>query len=325
MAYPPANLTWTATAERAITVAGANATIAELLTAIKFSIDTDSTLWMTSDYNAGNGTLELKRKASPSGEQATVRILLFGGQIPNSAAVASGWAFNVNTLYGCMSVDAATAGPPVSYATAAPYTTKFVRADRICGNTDIVGANTPKVHLVESPDAIAIVLHCSTNTATFVAGYIIDDIQNSLLHWGLVGSGAAYANPTNDTQITGQGTAWALPIFYPAGGYGGAYWNSLSLTCRKWGRVNAIYCGAGAYPILGASGGPAYLMPIAVADGIMSVGATPNFVGLLRQIRLGPAAMNLQTLRNVGGVQQAICAGVGVGNTGYGVWFDQTY
>jgi hypothetical protein len=56
----------------------------------------------------------------------------------------------------------------------------------------------------------------------------------------------------------------------------------------------------------------------------MATSSVQSFIGLLRQIRFGPQAQHQQTLRNAGGVVQAIHFGPPIGLTGYGLWFDQT-
>lgn len=322
MTYPPATLTWTATNERAITVAGTNATIPELLVAIKAALDNDATLWQASDYNAGNGTLEIKRKGAPTGEQATVRILIFGGVSPNSAALGSLVSAGTTNLYGALSVDANTTGPTASYTTAAPYSTKYVRGDIFCTNASIGVAASPRVYLMESVDGLAICIHSTVNCGTFIAGYIVDDVQNSTTHWGIIGSTGTFTTATSDITNNGQGTPTAVPVAYGGGGNGGHYWNSISLSERRMGRVNGLVSST-TNPVAGSSGAAATLMPIMMVDGAESGSPTWGFLGYLRQIRLGPVGLPAQTMRNAAGVQQAINFGVPFAATGYGVWFDQ--
>lgn len=320
---PFATLTWTSTSLRTVACAGASTVLSELLVGIKAAIDNDSVHWMTSDYSLANGTLEIKRKGTPTGEQATMRILFFGGQIPAAGALLTGATAANTNLYCAMSVDANTTGPTTSYAVGAPYGSKYVLGQIVCINSALQLADSPKVSLVESEDALAVSLNDINTMATCIVGRVIEEAAGSQLMWGVFSMCIATTNITNadniintssTSPITGNNTAGVTPA--------GSMWNTTLAACRRCGR--AISPGGGSGPILGTSAAPSTLMivPLMESQNIAAPG-TQNFLGYLRQIRFGPQAQHLQTLRNSAGVAQAIHFGPPNGVTGYGAWFDQ--
>ncbi len=321
---PNPTLVWSNTTPRAISIAGANATIPELLTALKAAIDTDSVHWMTSDYSAPNGTLEIKRKGTPTGEQSTVRILFFGGAFPNGAALGTGIAQSASNLYSSMSVTAATAGPSTSYAADAPYAVTYIPGRIVASNAAISASETPLVSLVECEDALCVWFGDINTWCTSIVGRLIEDAAASSLMWCVMTPG-----PTNNINRTApptgtEGNSPVPPLAYYDAPVRGAMWNSTLGALRAFGRAIDISTGslAGANP-LGSTGLPTALIPVPLCTSLPAAGTAINYLGSLRQIRLGPVAQHLHTLRNAAGVVQAIHFGPPLGLTGYGAWFDQ--
>ncbi len=319
-------LTWTSTAERTIAVASTSSVIAELLTAIKAAIDNDSTLWQTSDYSSGNGTLELKRKGSPTGEQSTVRILFFGGSSPNSAALLTGLTAGATTLYVGLSVDANTTGPSTAYTAGAPYSSKYTKGVRVSSGGFLTGASSPRISLIECEDALAVCMHDTSASATAIVGRVVEEAATTTLMWACFTCGAAsFTNQTTpticlntDSQVTSPLTALYTGAVEPRG----VLWNATLASARVIGRSNGFIHGS-TNPIAGSSGNPGVMVPVMLSEGAQVTTPVGSFFAFLRQIRMGPIAKHLDTMRS-SGVTQGIHFGPPYNATGYGAWFDQS-
>lgn len=320
-------LTWTSTIPRAITIAGANSTIAELLAAINTAVSTDSTLWEVSDYSAVNGTVEIKRRTGTgaTGEQATVRYLLFGGQVPNAAALNTSVTANNTNLYVSGSVTANTTGPSTGYQTGAPYAVTYMTGNIVCVGTAIQSAQTPRISIIESVDAIAIWLADVDTVATVIMGKLIIDAANSatdVVRWCHLPMGAASTNITSLASIDGTSNNFAIPAHYmSAFSPGGCMWNGTA--ARRTGRLIGGLTGLSNAAGWGSNGAPAFFLPVPMGDSTTASSTTVAFYGFLRQIRMGPSAQHRETLR-LAGVEKGIHFGPCVGFAGFGAWFDQT-
>jgi hypothetical protein len=322
---PAATLTWTASAQSAVAIAGASSTVAELIVGIKALIDA-STWWETSDYSAGNGTLEIKRRVStsPTGEAATVRYLIFGGQTPNAAALLTGVTANTTTLYASGSVNANTTGPSASYAAAAPYATKYIQGMPICTGTALQAAETPRCSIIESEEGLGIWLGDTNTWTTVILGKLILLTDDTTCQWAVIPTGQASSVVAQTNSWTENSANAPLPSLYVSAATPTAtYWSDSFNACRRTGRLFIGGVGSSAV-MFGANGQTSTLIAIPVGDAQLATGGTISLLGYFRQLRWGPSALHAQTMRNAGGTVVAYNFGPPVGLTGYGCWFDQT-
>lgn len=320
---PHPTLTWVATSLRNMAVAGTNSTVAECLTAVKAAIDNDSAYWETSAYSAG-AYLELKRKASssPTGEQATVRLLLFGGAIPNSAAIATGMTSSATNLYAAMSVTANTTGPTNLPTVGACYSVTYVPGLSVVGGAVVASAQSPKVSLVESVDGLGICFNDNVSSSTVVFGRLIEDLASDSLMWGIFPMCASISAITTADVLTATASNSPIPALnYSAVSPRGAMWNTTLGAARSVGR--AISPNGNTGNVLGGNGIPTVLLPVPLMESALAASQAQSYIGQLRQLRFGPKAAHLSLLRNAGGVTQAIHFGPPNGSTSYGAWFDQ--
>lgn len=319
-------LGWTFTGPLTFTIAGINPTVAETLAGIKAFIDAHATKWMVSDYSAVNGTLEIKRNPSVgtvTGELATVRMLLMGGQVPHANCLAGSHTAGANTgLYGALSVDANTTGPAASYASGAPYSTKYTRAGRICvPSTDLTTASNPRITLFESDDVFVITLSDNTNTASWAAGRMIVRASDDSLIWACMPNGVATALTATGSSFASASAGFCLtPLSTASSQIKATYWDTATASARLFGRLYA--------PImstvdtgLGSAGSSGAFMPVHVGESTQATSQAPNFLGTLRQFRFGPVAGHVNQL-TVSAVVKGTHVFGGVG-TGIGMWLDE--
>lgn len=321
-------LTWTSTVPRVVSVAGANSTVAELLAAANTAISTDSIWWQVSDYNAGNGTLEIKRRTttSPTGEAATVRYLLFGGQVPHANSCMPSTTVNNTGLYIAGSVTANTTGPSASYTAGAAYAATYIPGMRITTGDLLATGNSPRISLVESEDGLAIWWGSTSTVCSVIMGKLLIDAANSatdVVRWCHLPSGPnANSQISGIHQIDGTSGNTVIPAHYmSASTPRGGHWNGSA--ARSTGRLIAGMTGASVNTVWGANGAPAMFLPLPMGDSPTTSAATVLFYGFLRQIRFGPAAQHRETLR-LAGVEKGIHFGPPLNLTGFGAWFDQT-
>lgn len=317
--------TWTFAGPYSFTIASTTPTIAELLLGIKTVITDHASFWAVSDFSAVNGTLELKRNSLPSaptGEIATVRILLFGGTAPNAAALAGGHSAGVNTsLYAGLSVDANTTGPAAAYGSGAPYTTKYSKASSITPAASLTAANSVRITLAECDDAICVFIADNSVACSMTAGRIIVRAVDDVLQWGVMNSGGTFSLTGAPSTMTATAAHPLTPLTTASNTVKAVYWDTLSGSARLFGRVIQSLMTT-ADTGLGASGSPAAIIPVPIGEAPQSAGSTPNFLGFLRQIRLGPIALHKTQLRNGAAVLQAthLCGG---SIAAVGLWFDE--
>jgi hypothetical protein len=326
----PATLTWGIRGPYTFTIAGANPTVAEVLAALNTLITANCTMWAVSQYNAGNGTLELKRNSfpgAPTGELATVRFLIFGGSSPNAAALPTGASAGATTnLYCGLSVDANTTGPSASYTAGAPYATKYTKAPLITAPASaFTTANTVKITLYEADDVFGFSIGDSANMASCFMGRCIVATDGSTLVWAVLPSGTAtgFAINTAPNSISigvGHPVTW---FGQTAGAAKGVCWDTAGGgTALQVGRIMGFQWSATVDTGLGASGGAGMLIPVPVVAGAQAATPVPTFYGTMRQIRFGPVAAHLNKLRDSSAVLQGthVLSGTGVG---MGLWLDE--
>lgn len=322
----PATLTWAARGPYTFTIAGANPTVAEVLAALNTLITANCTSWVVSAYSAVNGTLEIKRGGSPTGELATVRFLIFGGSSPNSAALMTGASAGATTnLYCGLSVDANTTGPGTAYTAGAPYSTKYTKAPIVVAPaTAFVTANTVKITLYEADDVFGFSIGDSTTMASCFMGRLLVLSDGSTLGWGVLPSGV-----TTGYTISNGGTSLSISASHPitpfgqtAGGAKAACWDTAGGgSALQFGRLMGWILST-ADVGLGASAAAAMMIPVPVVAGAQAASPTGTFYGTLRQIRFGPQAAHLNKLRDSSAVLQGthVLSGTGVG---IGLWLDE--
>jgi hypothetical protein len=309
------------------TIAGTNATIDELLAAFNSHIATNGVWWAVSDFNAGNHTLELKRKVStsPTGAMATVRILLFGGVSPNAAALAPQSSAPVSTaLYVGASVDANTTGPTTLPTVGAPYSTQYMQATRMCSSTDIPAANQPRIYMLESEEMIILCVACTTGWATYIGGKMINRLSDNTLLFGNMPSGGLIAIAPTPSTLGQVGSAFPVTCHNDAAtnDFKASYWTGSAV--RQFGRQNGPI-GAltpGTNQGLGEGTSQFILPSMILLDSaqLTNQGKTP--LGMARQLRFGPNA-NARTELQESAVTTAIhVQAIGVAPS-IGLWVDQ--
>jgi hypothetical protein len=327
MAFP-----WTMSTERAYTIAGASATIDELLQGINDLVVAEGTLWEVSALSIVNHTLELKRKVSgsPAGEYASVRVLFFGSSSPNSAAlIPSGAAPAANTLYCCMSIDAATTGPGTAFTAGAPYSTKFLQGDVVCTSSDFQAASGARITMIESTEGICFCFNeqSSTSIASTMSGKLLITGADGTYKWCNITSGGVFtSSSTPNLLLTGMA---ATPFFVP--GYSDtathagkpSYYTGSAV--RQFGRhsCTASFAASLAQHALGSSGALCALNDIPVAESSQAATQTEAIYGKLRQIKIGPVSSHRKVMTTTGPVTVARHFH-GSGTEGLGIWFDET-
>ena len=202
-----AQQTWRMSAAYGFTPVGAAPTVAEYIAAIKAMIDAEAAgagTWTVSDYNAGNGTLELKRKGSPTGILATCRILIFGGQVPNAAAVAptntTGLLLATNVFIGVCE-NANSTGPDASYASGSPYPgKKWTGGFRMFQSvsTNLLKSRSCFTQLVDCDTMLSLLVSDNTYGRICTAGEIVQLLD------GTSGWGAVKDFNSSDIEKTGS-------------------------------------------------------------------------------------------------------------------------
>ncbi len=321
-------LTWATQGPSTFTIAGANPTVAEVLTKLN-AMMSGCTWWQVSDYNSGNGTLEIKRNStgSPTGELATVRILFFGGSSPNAAALSLLHTAGANSnIYAGLSVDANTTGPGTSYTTGAPYSTKYCRASKICTpSTEITTSLTPKITIFETVDTFGFTIADTTNFASYCGGRMIIRGKDDSLAWGNMPSGGVIAYTLTTTQS--QAVASIHPM--PAAGTGTDtvkvnYWDVDTGTSRLFGRVMAfVTYGLTTENILGANALASQLIRVPIMERAASAGSSTAYLGELRQLRFGPATVHLNKLKDPSNVLQGTYVSGGTTACPNGMWLGE--
>lgn len=318
-------LTWTLSAAGAFAGAGANMTVAETLALIKAKIDTEHAaggLWMVSDYNAGNGTLEVKRDpATASGADAELlaaRILFFGGSSPNAAALAQSVTASATAVYCGMALNAGTTGPDASYTTGAPYASAtWLPAAIVATVGTPTAVSAGELILFYADDVFGVLGYHGSDCWFSYAGRIVVRAKDDALVWAHAETGTTAVSSGTDGNGASGSIAWMAPVFGTTYQPRMVGWNGA--TVRTIGRFQYNAVAGDCF----ASSEATALQPIPVCDGINGSSPTPSFLGYLRQMRFGPKAGNKSYLRDVNGGLQARMIGAGDGGTQvFGLWLD---
>lgn len=316
--------TWRLSAEYGVTIAGANATVAELLTAINAAFVAENTigsnLWMVSAYSAANGTLEIKRKGTPGGTLQACRILFHGrtSVVPHANAIALGLSAATNNLYMGIAPEASTTGPPTLPTAGVPYAAGayWSRSNIVANTNDIVNANNPKIRIIECDRVCCVVIReTGGGMSVACAGECIEDLSTNTGVWAAFCSqGKAIASAVFDASVTNN------PV--PTCGYystqqAGTF--STAGAISAFGRVNSVPQVASQLTPF-AGGTCAVTIPIYV--GQRGEGdAVPTLLGCLRQIRMGPYNTGVVQIFNTAAVLQGYQVNGG-GGVGAGLIFD---
>lgn len=302
-----ATQTWRCSATYTVPKAGASATVAEILAAVKAMFDAEdvigSNYWTVSHYSAGNGTLEIKRKGTPSGKLATYRALLFGGVAPAAAALGTfPTVSNGNTyIYVASSEDANTTGPGVSYTAGAPYTVTYNPGILGMYNGYITTTNGATLTLVECDECFAIMVR-PTNGDGYAAmcfcGAIVAKYDDTVV-WGhassyglnpfvntMGGSQSYYSAGNNNAQLPTQLVNSSNANYNPSA----VVWNGGP---RYVGRFMIIYTTlsnaiAADHPLHTTTTDDIVLLPVHLAMRTIGSPYYLSYIGTLRQVKMGP-------------------------------------
>lgn len=304
-------LTYRVTTNYNISVAGSNATVLELLTAIKAAFDAEAVIggnyWTVSAADVGGSNpayVELKRTGSPSGKQGTCRVLLFGGTVPNAAALSVSLSASAADLYALISEDANTTGPTNAYNSAHPYGSglRSTRGVRFMGpaNTVVAAAATPQVCIVESEETVAVIIRTTAGRARCLAGACMESLSSlGTRIWGALCTGWC-AVGSYDTNGNAAGVSAILPVLQttaaPSGNTYAAFVNesgASELCCRARVNTSVVTSSQDETPT-----GVCVLSPILVnrrADNAATVTVQP-LLGKMRQFKEGPAVAGKRAL-----------------------------
>jgi hypothetical protein len=332
-----ARQTWRMSAAYGFTPAGATPTVAEYIAAIKTMIDAEaagSGTWMVSDYHASNGWLELKRKGSPTGILATARILIFGGHIPHAAAVAptttAGWLLSANVYMGVCE-DANSTGPDASYASGSPYPgKKWTGGFRMfqSESTNLAKSRSCFTQLVDCDTMLSILVSDNTYGRIATAGEIVQLLD------GTSGWGAVKDYNSSDTEKTGNlsyastNVEASVPTAHGSGHTitcCGTWWNNNASAKNCLSAVMMALNSSYTLTDPLYSTGQGILMPVPIGTNDFSTAPTSSaqVVGILRQMKIGPTAINRLSIRDNLNVEQALHVNAGVSKIGMGLYFDQ--
>jgi hypothetical protein len=308
-------------------IAGATATIDELLSALNTHISTTGVWWGISDFNAGNHTLEIKRlvSTSPVAEMATCRILFFGGALPAVAACAPTIPTPVSTaLYAGASVNANTTGPTTAFTAGAPYATQYLQASRICTNSDIVAANSPRIYMLESEEMIVINISCSSGWATYIGGKCINRLSDNTLLFGNMPCGGIISTAVTTANLNAANISFPAPMYNDGASVEQkpAYWTGSAV--RQFGRQNATASALTPGTTQGLGDGTAsFMLPtITLVESAQATAQSELPLGMLRQLRFGPNSFSRTELQQ-SSVTTAIHLMAHGASAAIGLWVDQ--
>lgn len=183
-----------------------------LITAVYDLINANTLTHVTiTDYSATEAHLELSVDGQPN-----ARILLFGGQVPNTAALQGTTTPSANYVYILCSPDAATTGPDQSYTVGNPYNTS--------GGVNTLGVIAGSyatqytlARLFECSDGVGI-FYSNPSTDAFIggaAGGLLQSPDKNTLRYLALGGGTGPISGTWASSTTG-GAALIQPESSPA-------------------------------------------------------------------------------------------------------------
>ncbi len=315
--------TWRVSASYPFTPAGTNPTIAEYLAAINTMLVAEAGLgsnWGVSDYSAVNGTLEIKRRGSPTGVLATFRELIFGGASPNTGALATGATAATTTLYHGCSQDAATTGPNQAYTAGTPYAGKLWSGGSAFAATATLTKTPtlPYVFMVESDECCHIHLADDTQSHAVTFGAVVERLADNTRVWASFGSGVAAVTAADYSSFP----TWIISPSNVANA------TTAGIGTFHNGSAAEVVCRLMASAVVSASD-PLFenpngtLVPIVVTHRLQSE-STANMkpLGILRQMRFGPNCINKIRIDDVSAVTQAYAVSSGYNKSHAGLYFD---
>lgn len=152
------------------TVAGAIAALKALIDA-EVIANPSTYQWSVADSSVPNGTLVLKPRSGDS-----QRVMVFGGQSPNTLAVDGATAATTSLYIGCAD-SAGVDAPQASYSAGVPFTTgNWLAGGIICTASNLSVNTWTKVEYWEHADGIFIVFRKNTMNAS--------SATNSCVGWG---------------------------------------------------------------------------------------------------------------------------------------------
>ena len=267
----------------------AAATTKAAIQSIRDAVNADAGLggnWVVNYFNASDGVLELKLGGSPTGILASARVLIFGGNTPNAAALADSATPSATTIYCYLSLDAGTGagGPTNLYSTADPYPTSTLKHR---GSAVGVISALTSLYLVDSTEGIALILWDTNSQYSLIIGKLLDD--NATGRWIKMSSnGANIVSPTAITAnwfapagIGSLDTAAGMPI--------GVYIDEVGGVVYSLGRV---FPDLSALTSLVSANLGAIFHPILMAARLRGTANVWSAVGWLRQIRYCPSLVD---------------------------------
>jgi hypothetical protein len=305
-------------------------TAAEALLGIKNAFDADTgNHWEVAGYDSStsNGWLMLRRKVSsgPSGVHASFRVLLFGGTVaPNAGAMQTGHSPAVGALNCGICEDAAVDEPDQSPWVGNPFPTKkWAGATRVGAIGTQFSATATGDVVLASCDRMGVIVMRAAGTTDYALsimfGEIIERADDGVGVWGHI---ATYGGATAAAKYPASGTALfpALDTSTPASGA----WHD-GAQVRGLARLDMATSSASqAVPFL-SQGGTAILLPAPVVSGAPGSGfSSCSFLGMLRQIRLGPFDSGIRYSRDATNAVQAIFLGGSVNTVGGGLYLTQS-
>lgn len=293
-----ATQTWRASADYGFTIAGATPTCAETLAAINAMLvaenTADNNYWQVSHYSSTNGTLEIKRKGTPSGTLATYRGLFFGkaATTPNINAINQLPSPSQDALriFACSSNTANTTGPSVSFSTNAPYTVTYSPAIAFLQLSSCAKTDSPTVCMVECDECCCIIVRTTTGRFMAMFGAVVAKHDDTAL-WGFVTqhydglpmvtgdmfkASEDYGNNAGRFPLGIGNNCSGSVVYYDTNPYyaGSIHtlFSSVTISCMASAADNII------------------LFPIHLATRLCSSSgwSSATYIGTLRQIKMGP-------------------------------------
>ena len=273
--------------------------------------------WTVSDYSSVNGTLELKKLQVAD----DVRILLFGGDTPNAAAL---WQTqdSASFLHGLICPTAGTTGPSAAYTAGAPYAEPSTLGAAFLSSVDHSGQTAAnRIRYWENGSALVIMGHNDTSnahTGCLIIGDLADDpisgdpVYMLLASGGSAAASAAYSVQLRSNALGGSARNTTGTTIFSAENCG-KFWNmtlAVANPTTSIGLPNTIAIRSGAPaqctgPMFGGAGynantgdiggmTPNLKTPTNAKSFIIPVPlcsvTTAEFLGHLRQIMVGPRA-----------------------------------
>jgi hypothetical protein len=265
----------------------AGASVADILSALKTLIDAEvaanpSTYkWSVSDYDATNGTLEIKSNASGV---ASMRVLFFGGRTPSAAAVTFSSA-EIDGFYCCVAPAAATTGPDADYASGSPYASDSTQGVQVADMSDTISA-ADRLRYFENDEQFVLVINDrngDSDTAVCLSGAIVEHPVDGRVYGVCTQSGytigissGIWSQSANLQRIVPTGNAESTN--YP------------KLVVLRSGSIKACqdivaqYDAAAIELMQSVGGNTRYYVPVQIVS-------DAEYVGDLRQAYIGPKAM----------------------------------